>query len=288
MSSALANRRGIVLMLAAMACYAVNDTFVKLTASTLPPGQVLAVRGAFATFVGLLIARAAHLPPTRLAGGRLLALRCVLEVTTALTSVLALASAPLATTTAVMMSAPLVIGLASAMLGWEPWRGARAGAALVGFVGVLMVAQPWAGSGQLDAGIGYAFLCAASLAARDLVTRRLPATVSSAAVAVLTTAAVCLAGVALGARERWEAVAPSAVGCLAVAAVCTAFGNLALIAACRESDLGVVTPFRYSLVVWAMLLGFLVWGEVLDPVSLAGVALICGAGMRVAHSAGRR
>ncbi|MEP6722085.1 MAG: DMT family transporter [Variovorax sp.] len=288
MASTAVNRRGIVLMLAAMACYAVNDAFVKLIAGGLPPGQVLAVRGAFATVVAMLIAWSARLPRAPFSFSFLLGMRCLLEITTALASVLALARAPLATTTAVMMSAPLLIGVAAAALGWEPWRGARLLIALVGFAGVLMILRPWTGFSGAHAGIGIALLCAVSLAARDLVTRRLPTAISSAAVAMLTTSAVCLAGVVIGFAEHWHAMSPSAIGCLALAALCTAFGNYALICACREADLSVVTPFRYSLVAWAALLGVLVWGEFPDLLSLGGILLICCAGLHAVRNAGRR
>ncbi|MGJ7491427.1 DMT family transporter [Variovorax sp. ZT4R33] len=277
-----ANRRGIGLMLLAMGAYALNDAFVKATAHALPAGQLLAVRGAFATVCVLLLALAGRQPAWR--GVRfhpLLALRCVLEIAAALSSVLALTHAPLATVTAIMMSAPLIVGIASFALGWEAWQTRSLVLSLTGLAGVLGIVQPWNSSvaASLDTGTGFAVICALSLAARDLVTRRLPSEVPSSSVTMLVTVAVCGAGLLLGIFERWAPLEASSAGLLLLAAIATACGNLALISACRNSDLSVVTPFRYSMVVWSVLLGALFWHEWPDRSAVIGISLACVAGV---------
>lgn len=264
-------------MLAAMGCYVLNDVFVKLTAHSLLPGQVLAVRGAFASILVLAIARRAK-TGWRDALCPLIGVRCGLEITTALASVLALSLAPLATVSTLMMSAPLMIAVISMALRWEPWKGSRLLALAAGFAGVLLVIQP---SAQLDAptaGHACALLCAVSLAARDLVTPRIPTAIPSATIAVATTLAVCLAGMLLGLVEHWAPLTWRELAALAAAAGCAALGNYALIAACRGVDLSVVTPFRYSLIIWAMLLGYAIWGDVPQPHAVLGVVLIVAAG----------
>lgn len=264
-------------MLVAMGCYVLNDVFIKLTAHSLPPGQVLAVRGAFASLLLLVVARQAWggwRPALRPITG----VRCGLEITTALASVLALSLAPLATVSTLMMSAPLMIAIVAMALGWEPWKRSRLLASAAGFVGVLLVILP---SAQFDApvaGHACALLCAASLAARDLVTRRIPAEIPSATIAVATTLAVCIAGLLLGLAERWTPLTGRELAALAAAAGCAALGNYALIVACRGVDLSVVTPFRYSLIVWALLLGYAIWGDIPQPGATVGVALIIAAG----------
>ena len=278
MNSARAHRRGIALMLAAMGCYALNDALVKLCARDLPPGQVLAVRGAFASLLVLPLAWRARgnwrdaLEPIVLA-------RCGLEVGTAFTSVLALSLASLATVSTLMMTAPLMIALAAMALRWEPWQGGRLLAAGIGFAGVLLVIQPTARPDASAAGHVCALLCAASLAARDLLTRRIPAEIPSAAIAVATTFAVCLVGLLLSGVEHWGVLRQRDVVALAGAAACAALGNYALIAACRGVDLSVVMPFRYSLIVWAMLLGYFIWHDTPRPGAIVGVLLIAAAGV---------
>jgi len=264
-------------MLVAMGCYVLNDVFVKLAAQSLPPGQVLAVRGAFATIFVLAIGRGT-LAGWRTALRPLIGARCGLEVTTALASVVALSLAPLATVSTLMMTAPLMIAATAMALRWEPWRGGRLLATAAGFAGVLLVIQPSARPDVPVAGLACALLCAASLAVRDLVTRRIPVTIPSSTIAVATTLAVCVAGLLLGIMERWAPLTQQELGVLAAAAGCAALGNYALIVACRGVDLSVVTPFRYSLIVWALLLGYAIWGDMPRPQAAIGVLLIVAAG----------
>lgn len=274
------NRRGIALMTIAMACYALNDAFVKLTLHAFPTGQVLTVRGVVAVAV---LAAVSWRVDTPRSGCDLfhpmLALRCVLEITTAVTSVLALAHASLAVVGSLMMTAPLLIVVASMTLRWEPARPYPLLGAMVGLSGALLVLRPC--EPAASPGVGFACLCAASLAAREMVTRRLPASLSSATVAIATTLAVCAAGLVLGAASdgSWSSLARRETIAIAGAAICSALGNYALIAACRKSDLSAVTPFRYTLVVWSCLLSYLVWNDVPDLSRLGGIALITVAGL---------
>lgn len=278
-------------MLLAMGAYALNDAFVKATAHALPAGQLLATRGAFATACVLLVAQGTGRPVWRgLTLHSLLGLRCILEIMTALSSVLALARAPLATVTAIMMSAPLVVGMASIALGWECWQARRLVLSLIGLAGILAIVQPWSrgGAADFDAGIGFAVICALSLAARDLVTRRLPSAIPSSSVTMLITVAVCVAGVLLGLHEQWVPLRASSAGLLLLAAAATAAGNHALVSACRDTDLSVVTPFRYSMVLWSVLLGAVFWSEWPDRFAITGIALACVAGVLASRrTAGR-
>lgn len=284
------NRRGIALMTAAMACYVLNDTLVKLTLQTFPAGQVLTLRGLMSTvMLGVISWR--HLATAgavRTLMRPVLALRCALEVTTAVTSVLALTHASLAAVSAIMMTAPLLIIATSVTLGWERARPRLLLSVAVGLAGALLVLRPTPlSSGE---GLALACLCAVSLAARDLITRRLPSTMPSALVAALTTGSVCVAGPVFGwARaESWASLARPETITVAAAALCAAVGNYALVAACRGVDLSVVTPFRYSLVVWACLIAFLVWGDVPDASHATGIAVIVVAGVLTLQAAGRR
>ena len=276
------------MMIAAMACYVLNDALVKLTTHHFPGGQLLAVRGLFATAVVVGLAqRAGGLRHWRSLLRPIVGIRCILEVATAGASVAALSLAPLGTVTAIMMAAPLMIAVAAIALGWEPPRGRRVLAAVVGFAGVLLVMRPFAHGHAAAWGSGFALLCAASLAARDLVTRRIPAEIPTVMIAMVTTMAVCAAGVAMGLHETWQSLERRETAVLALAAVCAASGNYALIAACRDVDLSVVTPFRYTIVVWAILLGYMGWGDIPDAMSALGVALIVASGLYALHASRR-
>ncbi|MBT2326548.1 DMT family transporter [Variovorax paradoxus] len=273
-------------MLVAMACYMMNDTFVKLTADRLPPGQILALRGAFASALIIAMARPGS-GQWRSAFQPIMGVRCALEITTAFTSVVALSLVSLATVTSLMMTAPLLIAVAAMALRWEPWQVRRVLAIGIGFVGTLLVVRPSADVGTPIAGLGMALLCAASLAGRDLLTRQVPASIPSGTIAVMTTIAAAVAGGLLGLMEHWVSLETREVASLAAAATCSAAGNYALIAACRGVDLSVVTPFRYSIIVWAVLLGYAVWGDIPDLQSVGGIAMIVSAGTYAAYAGAR-
>lgn len=274
-----ANRRGMTLMMAAMACYVLNDTLVKLTLQVFPPGQILTVRGLVASILVALAAGAGASGIRQDLRQPLLLLRCGLEISTALASVLALLHASLPVVSALMMTAPLLIAISSMALRWEPPNAQRLLAVAGGFGGTLLILQP---DTQADAdGLSWALLCALSLAARDMVTRQLPASISSTTVTLVATVAVCMAGPALGLawHETWGTLARREALALVGAAACSAMGNYALVAACRGTDLSVVIPFRYSIIVWSCLLGYLVWGDIPDLSTLAGIAVIAVAGL---------
>lgn len=282
MAADAADRRGAGLMAIAMACYVLNDACVKLTTDRLPPGQVLAVRGIFAVAILFAIAAALH----RLRGDwrtvlrPLVALRCVLELATALASVLALAIVPLAMVTSLMMTAPLMISMAAMYLGWEQWNARRLAGTLAGLLGVLVIVRPQDGVTSLPPwGIASALLCAALLGARELATRRLPSDAPSWMVALVAAAAVCVGGGALGLTEHWSPLEPKAGGLLAAAALCAALGNYALIAACRRGDLSAIVPYRYTNIVWALIAGYVLWNETPDRQAFLGIAMIVAGGL---------
>ncbi|MBS0341374.1 MAG: EamA family transporter, partial [Proteobacteria bacterium] len=158
MANATENRRAIALMLLAMACYVANDALIKLAAPHCTAGQILALRGMCASAIVLAIAWPARALPAWRTGLRpMVGVRVLLEVTTALTSVLALARIPLATVTALMMAAPLIITTLSMASGLEPRRMGRVLATALGFGGVLMVLQPAAQSGDPGSAAGLLF-----------------------------------------------------------------------------------------------------------------------------------
>lgn len=286
MASAEENRHGIGLMLLAMACYVLNDALIKLAAARYGTGQILLLRGSLASMMLLaVVARARLHHAWRQTLRPIVALRALLEITTAATSVAALSRMPLSTVTSIMMIAPLIVAAVSMATGREPRRLDRVLAATAGFVGVLMVVRP---SSAVDLpGLALALACAASLAGRELVNRAIPLDVPSLLVASVTTLAVTLAGAAMATLEVRAPTDPRTLTWMVGAAVFTAVGNSAVVAATRRADLSVVAPFRFSNIVWALVLGFAVWNEVPDRRALIGIALVAGSGACVLRSTRR-
>lgn len=276
------NRRGIVAMLLAMAFFVVNDSLLKLAAATAPAGQIMALRGLFATAIALaIVAAAGELRGlARLASPAVLG-RAVLEAVVAFLFISSLPRLPLAVLTAIVQSTPLIMTVAMVLLGMERVRWRRWSAIIVGFVGVLVIVRPGAEGFDLYALVAVAV--ALLVAARDLATRFVPSDVPSTVVALASTASVGLAGLLAGLGEDWPPLPARELSYIGGAAVLVTLGNLANIVAFRGTDVSVVAPFRYSVILWAILLGLVIFGELPEPSAFVGIALVVASGVYTIH-----
>lgn len=282
------NRRGIIAILLAMALFITNDAIVKLASATFPASQVMAVRGIFASLfaLGLVFAMREAKSLRRLASP-LVALRAMLEATVAFLFITALALLPLANVTAIMQATPIIMTLMSVAIGIERvgWR--RWAAILAGFAGVLLIVQPSAEVFDVYALI--ALSAAFLVAIRDLVTRRIGVEIPSIVVAFSTTVAVGVAGLVIGfvRSDTWAPFFIGEMNYVLVAAVLVTLANLAIVMAFRNTDVSVVSPFRYIIVVFAIILGYLFFDELPDIFALMGIVLIAGSGLYTIHRENR-
>jgi drug/metabolite transporter (DMT)-like permease len=272
------NLRGILAMCFAMAVFIVNDTAVKLASQSLSVGQVVFLRGVMGSLIALaVIARQGAWSDFRHFRQPLVAGRAALEGLIAITFIGALALLPIATVTAVFLSSPLMITVAGALLLGERVRWRRSLAVIIGFMGMLIVVRP-TGEG-LNAGMWLIIVSTVMIVARDLLTRRIPAEVSSRAVAVGTILATTVVGAVLSVLQPWRPIDAWSFAMLVVAAVAVTAGNYAIIVAFRAGEVSVVSPFRYTLMLWAVLSGLTVFGHWPDAVTWLGIALIVSAGL---------
>lgn len=272
------NKRGVLYLLFAMAVFVVNDTVVKMAAASMPPGQMMVVRSMFAVpmvFVLLSISGdVKHLP---LLFNRLVLFRALFEMLVAVMFISALAHLPLADITAILQATPIFLTLIVAVFGIEKidWRGWLA--VLVGFVGVLLVSKPTGGGDWTYSLI--ALGSAIFVAIRDLMTRKLPAKIPSMIVTQGTTISVIFGGLLLAPFETWVTPSLSSVGLLAIAALFVTIGNVYVIKAYRTADISVLSPFRYSVIFFAVVLGFIAFREIPDIFTISGSMLIVAAGL---------
>lgn len=282
MASAAENRRGIVFMLAAMSLFVVNDTLMKLAREAYPAGQAISLRTVLAVFVGLGLVFAAR-EGDRLAMAlrpRVL-LRGALESCGALTFGWSLGLMPLANITAINMASPLLIVALAVLLGMERvgWR--RTLALTVGFVGVLFVVRP--GAASFNAASLVAVISVLFTASRDLATRSIGEDVPSTVVSLTTTVLVGIVALAYGMTEQWQPIWRMETVYVALSAVLVTAGTFCIISAFRRTDVAVISQYRYTVVVFAMLLGYVVWGDVPDLFAFLGIALIVGSGLYTMH-----
>ncbi len=266
-------------MATAMASFTMNDAITKSASAEMNFGQVMLVRGVFA--IVLIAALALHqraMRPLRTLMMKPVALRIAGEVGATILFLAAIVNLPLANTTAVLQVLPLAITLGAALMFGEPvgWR--RWLAVTAGFTGVLIIVRPGVeGFNQLSL---FALLSVIFCAVRDLATKRIPAQIPSLFITLLTAVAVTVAGAAiLGPLGGWTPLSGRALGLLALAAVLLLIGYQCIIMALRTGAISAVAPFRYSALLWAMLLGYLVFGDVPDALMATGATIIVLSGL---------
>lgn len=272
------NLRGITAMLIATAAFVVNDTLLKIAAGALPTGEAIFLRGLFTTLLcGYLIVRSDALRALPHALSRRVLGRALADVGASMCFLIALMHMPFGDAYAILQFTPLAITAGAALflrerVGWRRWT-----AAVLGLVGVLIIVRP--GGAAFNA---YSLLALASTlfsVARDLLTRGVAASVPSLVIAGASTAAITLASLAFAAFESWVRPPPHAVLQLLGAAATLLAGQYWLIAAMRTGEIAVVAPFRYAIILWALLAGFLVWREVPDLFTWIGIAIVTAAGL---------
>ncbi len=189
----------------------------------------------------------------------------------------ALASVPLATVSAVLQAMPLAVTMGAAIfmgeqVGWRRWS-----AISVGFVGVLVVIRPGMDGFQPEA--MWVLVSVAGLGLRDLASRAIPASISSTQISAWGVASVAVLGA--GMMPFQTSVMPDLwqSAMLLGAIIFGTAGYWAITSATRTGEVSVVSPFRYSRLVFAIVIGVVVFAEPADGLTLAGAALIIGSGL---------
>lgn len=274
------NSRAALLMVGSMAFFAVEDLFLKRSAEALPPGQVLALTGAAGACVFWALAagqRQSVVSRDALRGMALV--RTLAEAGAAMLYIVALALAPLTMTSALLQASPLVVVAGAALflgekVGWRRWA-----SILVGFLGVLVILKPW--DADFDPTGLLTVACVVLLAARDLATRVMPTRIGTFQVATWAYLGLVPAGTALmaGMGQSFVVPTPGQWAGLGGALVAGLFGYYAVVAAMRLGEVSVVAPFRYTRLVFAMVIAMIFLGERPEASTLLGAALVVGSGL---------
>ncbi|SDO30358.1 S-adenosylmethionine uptake transporter [Lutimaribacter pacificus] len=273
------NFKGALLMMASMAAFTLNDTFVKALSGELPLFQLLFLRGILTTaLVGLLAWRLGALSrriPRR--DWQLVGLRLVAEIGAAYFFLTALFNMPLANVTAILQSLPLVVTLSAALLFSEPLGWRRLSAILIGLCGVLLIVRP--GTEGFTLYSVYALIAVGFVTMRDLCTRRLSPETPSMLVTFLTSGAVMVFFGLGSVVDSWVPLDGGAALKIVGASVMVFGGYLFSIMVMRVGEISFVTPFRYTGLIWALVLGWAVFGDWPAPVTMMGAAIVVGSGI---------
>lgn len=274
------NLRGILLVVVAMAAFAIEDMFIKRLSADLPVGQILICLGLGSAAVFASLAR--------LGGNNILApsawqplflVRALCEACAALAFATALSLVDLSIVASVFQVTPLVITMGAALflgeqVGWRRWS-----AITVGFLGVLLIIRP--GLSGFDPWALLVLVSVVFVSARDLITRRIDANVASTVVsfqgfAVLVPAGAVLLWLTPGSAQSFTAdLSLMLLGGIIFGAI----GYYGIVRAMRLGDAAVITPFRYTRLIFSLAIGVTVFGERPDILTLLGAAIVIGTGL---------
>lgn len=277
------NMRAAIFMMASMAGFSMNDAFIKLVGVDLPLFEAVFLRGLIATaLIGGLALREGswRFRPGR-RDQRLIAQRCFAEIGGTVCFLTALFHMPIANASAILQSVPLAVTLAAALFLGETvgWR--RYAAIGIGFLGVMIIVRP--GAEGFNA---YAFWAVASIGfivLRDLSTRRLTPDAPALSIALVTSASLTLAAGLAALWTDWQPISLAHAGLLCIAGTGLLIGYIFGVKSMRLGDIGFTQPFRYTLLIWAILNGILLFGEWPDVWTLIGSAVVVATGLYTLH-----
>ncbi len=281
------NRQGILWMVLAMSAFVANDALVKAVGARVPVAQLIVVRGVVAiTLICCVAWHMGALGQVRSLARRGVLVRAICEGLGTFMYLAALFHMPLANVTAINLSAPLFVALLARLVLGEAVHLGRWLTIGLGFMGVLLVVRPQPGDFNLYAWL--AVLATLLYSARDLLTRRLPPTMPSILVTLATASTVWLMACVVLSVQGVVPMAWRDVGLLALASVFLSTGYFAVIAATRHAELSVVAPFRYVGLLWALVLGWVFWGDVPDAWAWVGMVCLVVAGLAMVWQQRRR
>jgi drug/metabolite transporter (DMT)-like permease len=273
---------GIAAMVGATLFFTCGDALLKLLAGGMPTSQLISLRSAMSTVIaGLVAAALGHLAGLGRLATPALSLRALGDIGGSVFFVAALLHMPFADMAGILQTMPLCLTAISALLlgeqvGWRRWT-----AVIVGLGGALLIVKP--GTAAFNAWSILAFLAVASSSLRDVATRRIDAAIPPLAILAVSQAAVALFTTGGLLVEQWIMPAPSQMLLMLIASVLSILGHLCVIYAVRAAAISAVAPFRYAAIIWAIILGLVIWGETPDAWSLAGIAILTSAGLYTLH-----
>ena len=271
--------RGILSMIAGGGALTVSDAATKWLTASLPIGEILFVRALIVVAVILLVVRrSGSFAGLRIGRLRNVATRSLLAVGSTFLIVASLAQLPLSEVIAILFVGPLFIAVLSGPLLGERVSIHRWLAVLTGFTGMLIIVRP--GSDTFQVAALLPVVAALVAATRDIVTRRISRAETSMAILFYSMVALTLAGLAT-APFGWR---PMDGGQLAIAAftgVMFGLGHYLIIEGYRYAEASVISPYRYANLIWAVALGFVLWGEIPSFWVLVGAPLVVGSGLYI-------
>ena len=274
------NLNGILLMIAAMIGFTLEDVFVKQLSTTISIGQILIILGLGSGTVFALMAFAkGHNVIARHVWTRTTLVRAIAEAIAAVAFVTSLSLVPISTVAAVFQVTPLAITMGAALffgeqVGWRRWS-----AIFVGFLGVMVIIRP--GLSGFNPSVLFVLIAVLGVTIRDLTTRIIPKTIPSTVVSFQAFASLVIAGIVLVLfrSDTLVAVTQLEASYFVGGIIFGVAGYYGIVASMRVGDASAVTPFRYTRLLFSIIVGVLIFNERPDFLTLLGAAIIIGTGL---------
>ena len=273
------NMMGALFMMASMAAFTINDAFIKLTDGAMPLWQLLFLRGVLTTALivclGLWL-RSLHFRIAR-PDWVFILMRSIAEIGAAFCFLTALLRLPLANVSAILQMLPLTVSLCAALflgeaLGWK-----RMAAILIGFLGMLLIVRP--GAEGFNATSIYAIFAVGFVTIRDLATRKLSAEVPSMTVTLAASVIVTVFAGFASISQGWVEITPRLGWLIGCAAFTVIGGYFFSVQTMRQGEISFIAPFRYTSLIWALVLGWFVFGDWPDGLTMVGAGIIVATGL---------
>jgi len=266
-------------MTVCMAAFGINDALMKLGSEHFSLVQAIFVRSIFTTILigGFAWYKGAFKVSIPGKDWKLIALRVTGEVFGAFFFLTAIFNMPLANATAILQSLPLAVTLGAALFLGETvgWR--RYGAILIGFAGVMIIVRP--GSEGFNSYSFYALGAIVFIVLRDLSTRRISGSIPSSFVSFLTSLVIMIVTAVLLPFQDWIPLTAQNTSILFAASLFVVFGYVLSVSSVRIGEIAFVSPFRYTILLWSMVLGIFMFGDFPDTWTLVGSAVVVTMGI---------
>ena len=272
------NQRGATFMMLSMAAFVLNDTFVKLLGANIPLFEILFLRDLLATGALIMICWYLNALQWRHSGQdwSLMIARSGSEIAAAYFFLTALIHMPIANVTAILQTLPLTVSLGGVLFFKNPigWR--RLLAILIGFGGMMLIVRP--GSDGFDIYSIYVLIAVLCVTVRDLTTRAMSKSVPSLFVTLLASLSVTVYSGIMVIGAEFTPMTSTDQAYLIASAIFIIGGYAFSVLVMRVGDISFVALFRYSAVIWTLLIGFWVFGDWPDELTLLGAAIIALSG----------
>ena len=273
------NFRGALLMTICMGAFVLNDAFVRLAGSSLPLGQILFLRGLITTFILLMVgiySGAFKLIVSKADRWRIF-FRSIAEALTAYFFLTAVMNMPFANVTAILQILPITVTLAAALVFKEKVGIFRISLILIGFLGVMMIINPTANGFNIYA--IYALIAVFLITLRDLITRKLSSKVSTLLPTVSASVGVLLFSVFLLINTPFQPLNTQNSLFIFLSAFFIIFGYYTAVLVMRSGEISFISLFRYSAILFALILGLFFFDEKPDITAFLGILLVMLAGI---------